>query len=65
MRSVRPQYKGGTNEYGHKASTILDSEGSGKLKVYACPIGACPIGSTFFDELCLLMIGFDRGQRVG
>ncbi len=26
---------------------------------------ACPIGGTFFDELCLLMIGFDRGQRVG
>jgi hypothetical protein len=20
---------------------------------------------TFFDELCLLMIGFDRGQRLG
>ena len=20
---------------------------------------------TFFDELCLLMLGFDRGQRVG
>jgi len=30
-----------------------------ELKVYACPIGG-----TFFDELCLLMIGFDRGQRV-
>ncbi len=30
-----------------------------ELKVYACPIGG-----TFFDELCLLMIGFDRGQRL-
>ena len=20
---------------------------------------------TFFDELCVIMIGFDRGQRVG
>jgi len=33
---------------------------AGELKV-----SACPIGSTFFDELCLIMIGFDRGQRVG
>ncbi len=32
----------------------------GEFKVYACPI----VG-TFFDELCLLMIGFDRGQRLG
>ena len=23
------------------------------------------VSGTFFDELCLLMIGFDRGQRVG
>jgi len=27
----------------------------GELKVYG----------TFFDALCLLMIGFDRGQRLG
>ncbi len=33
--------------------------------MYACPIGACPLGSTFFDELCLIITGFDRGQRVG
>ena len=26
-----------------------------ELKVSACPIGACPLGSTFFAELCLLM----------
>jgi len=32
---------------------------SGELQGYACPIGG-----TFFDELCLVMIGFDRGQRV-
>ncbi len=31
-----------------------------ELKVYACPIGG-----RFFAELCLLMIGFNRGQRVG
>ncbi len=23
---------------------------------------ACPIGGRFFDELCLIFIGFDRGQ---
>ena len=28
----------------------------GELKVSACPIGACPIWGTFFDELCLLML---------
>ena len=33
---------------------------TGELQVYACRIGG-----TFFDELCLIMIGFDRGQRVG
>ncbi len=26
---------------------------------------ARPIGGIFFDELWLIMIGFDRGQRVG
>jgi hypothetical protein len=35
------------------------------LKVYACPIGACPLGSTFFDELCFSVTGFDGGQRLG
>ena len=25
---------------------------------------ACPIGGTFFDELCLLMIVFDRGPML-
>ncbi len=25
---------------------------------------ARPIGCTFFDELCLIMISFDRGQRL-
>ena len=25
---------------------------------------ACPIGGTFFDELCLIIIGFDRGQLL-
>jgi len=29
----------------------------GELKEYACPIGGI-----FFDELCLLMTGFERGQ---
>jgi len=33
--------------------------GGRELKVYACPIGG-----TFFDELWLIMAGFDRGQRV-
>jgi len=28
-----------------------------EFKVYACPIGV-----PFFDALCFLMIGFDRGQ---
>jgi hypothetical protein len=37
----------------------------GELKVYACPIGACPIEGTFFAELCSIMTGFDRGQRLG
>jgi len=27
----------------------------GELKVYACSIGACSLGSSFFDELCLLL----------
>jgi hypothetical protein len=31
----------------------------GELKWYACPIGG-----TFFDEWCLLMIGLDRGPWV-
>ena len=34
----------------------------GELKGYACLIGACPIGSTCFDELCFIVTGFDRGQ---
>ena len=25
---------------------------------------ACPIGGTCLDELCLIMIGLERGQRV-
>jgi len=37
----------------------------GEQKVYACCIGACPIGGTFFDELLLIMIGFDRGGAGG
>jgi len=28
---------------------------AGELNESACPIGACPIGSTFFDEFCLIM----------
>jgi hypothetical protein len=36
-------------------NTIMPGGGAEELKRY----------STFFDELCLLMIGFDRGQRVG
>jgi hypothetical protein len=31
-----------------------------ELKEYACPIGG-----TFFDELCLIMVGSDRGRRLG
>jgi len=36
-----------------QAEKVLSYLG-GELKVYACPIG-----STFFDELCLIMMGFD------
>ena len=47
-----------------KVMRVLDRQESdriphfGELKVYACPIGG-----TFFDELWLLMIGFDKGQQ--
>ncbi len=26
---------------------------------------ACPIGGTCFDELCLIMTGFEKEKRVG
>ena len=45
----------------HKSGDTLPISSSHwrELKVYACPIGG-----TFFDELCLIMIGFDSGQRL-
>jgi len=38
---------------------IRDAYLFGELTGYACPIGG-----TFFDALCLIMTGFDRGRRV-
>ncbi|MEA3226472.1 MAG: hypothetical protein U9Q07_11025, partial [Planctomycetota bacterium] len=45
-----------------KKSDILDKYyGNGRKDVFA---GELKVSGTFFDELCLLMIGFDRGWRV-
>ena len=42
-------------EISHPTCCGIKCSNGGELKVYG----------TFFDELCLLMTGFDRGQPVG
>ncbi len=41
---------------GPLSSLVPDDHVLRELEVSAWPIGACPIGSTFFDDLCLIII---------